>query len=188
MRTDAYDATSWAILVLAHESWHLRGEADEGLANCFGMQSGVEAAQRLGQITEFAPVNIAFADDDLVVRYLNPAAKKTLGKLARLLPVQPEEARVIYDTYVALYRDSANVAFTPMKDGKALDEAEFAQLPEAERELIFSRFWRRDRAKGDSRGLGLAIVSRVAEAHEGSISVDNRPEGGAVFTLRLRPA
>ena len=35
---------------------------------------------------------------------------------------------------VALYRDSANVAFTPMKDGKALDEAEFAQLPEAERE------------------------------------------------------
>ncbi|HEY6610214.1 MAG TPA: Lon-like protease helical domain-containing protein, partial [Pseudomonas sp.] len=35
---------------------------------------------------------------------------------------------------VALYRDSTNIAFTPMKDGKALDEAEFAQLPEAERE------------------------------------------------------
>ena len=39
---------------------------------------------------------------------------------------------------VALYRDSANVAFTPMKDGKALDEAEFAQLPEAERERFHS--------------------------------------------------
>ncbi|MDX5371794.1 MAG: AAA family ATPase [Pseudomonadaceae bacterium] len=35
---------------------------------------------------------------------------------------------------VALYRDSANIAFTPMRDGKALDEADFAQLPEAERE------------------------------------------------------
>lgn len=35
---------------------------------------------------------------------------------------------------VALYRDSSNVAFTPMKDGQALDEAEFAQLPEAVRE------------------------------------------------------
>lgn len=35
---------------------------------------------------------------------------------------------------VALYRDSSNVAFTPMADGKALDEAEFAQLPEALRE------------------------------------------------------
>ncbi|MCL7461931.1 ATP-binding protein [Pseudomonas sp. NW5] len=35
---------------------------------------------------------------------------------------------------IALYRDSSNIAFTPMKDGQALDEAEFAQLPEAERE------------------------------------------------------
>ena len=35
---------------------------------------------------------------------------------------------------IALYRDANNVAFTPMKEGKALDEADFAQLPEAERE------------------------------------------------------
>ncbi len=35
---------------------------------------------------------------------------------------------------VALYRDSSNIAFTPMQDGKALDEAEFAQLPESVRE------------------------------------------------------
>lgn len=35
---------------------------------------------------------------------------------------------------VALYRDASNVAFTPMADGKALDEAEFAQLPEQVRE------------------------------------------------------
>lgn len=39
---------------------------------------------------------------------------------------------------VALYRDSTNIAFTPMADGKALDEAEFAQLPEAERERFHS--------------------------------------------------
>ena len=35
---------------------------------------------------------------------------------------------------IALYRDSTNIAFTPMKDGKSMDEAEFAQLPEIERE------------------------------------------------------
>lgn len=35
---------------------------------------------------------------------------------------------------IALYRDSSNIAFTPMYDGKALDEAEFAQRPESERE------------------------------------------------------
>ena len=61
-------------------------------------------------------------------------------------------------------------------------------VPEADRESIFRRFWRRDRAKGDSRGLGLAIVARVAEAHDGSVTVDARPGGGSIFTLKLRPA
>ena len=42
--------------------------------------------------------------------------------------------RAALEKSVALYRDSTNIAFTPMKEGKALDEAEFAQLPEAERE------------------------------------------------------
>ncbi|MFX9077480.1 ATP-binding protein, partial [Acinetobacter baumannii] len=61
-------------------------------------------------------------------------------------------------------------------------------VPAEERESVFTRFWRRDRSRADSRGLGLAIVARVAAAHEGAVSVDNRPEGGAVFTLRLRLA
>lgn len=35
---------------------------------------------------------------------------------------------------IVLYRDGQNLVFTPMRDGKGLDEAEFSQLPEAERE------------------------------------------------------
>jgi hypothetical protein len=42
--------------------------------------------------------------------------------------------RLALEKDVALYRDSTNIAFTPMLDGKALDEAEFSQLPEADRE------------------------------------------------------
>lgn len=37
-----------AIAVLAHESWHLHGVRDEGLANCYGFQSGVEIGVHLG--------------------------------------------------------------------------------------------------------------------------------------------
>jgi signal transduction histidine kinase len=61
-------------------------------------------------------------------------------------------------------------------------------VPEADREAIFRRFWRRDRESTEGRGLGLAIVSRVAQAHDGSITIEERPGGGAIFTLRLKPA
>lgn len=73
------------------------------------------------------------------------------------------------------------------KDGtvRVLDDG--PGIAEADRESIFRRFWRRDRGRVESRGLGLAIVARVAEAHDGSVTVANRPEGGAVFTLTLRP-
>ncbi|WP_422032282.1 ATP-binding protein [Reyranella sp.] len=69
---------------------------------------------------------------------------------------------------------------------RVLDEG--PGVPSSDRETIFQRFWRRDRARPGSRGLGLAIVTRVAAAHGGTISVDDRPGGGAVFTLRLQPS
>ena len=34
--------------MLAHEAWHLRGEADEGVTNCYAFQSGVGLGERLG--------------------------------------------------------------------------------------------------------------------------------------------
>jgi signal transduction histidine kinase len=39
--------------------------------------------------------------------------------------------------------------------------------------------------KHNASGLGLAIVSRVAEAHGGDLTARNCPEGGAAFTLRI---
>jgi signal transduction histidine kinase len=53
----------------------------------------------------------------------------------------------------------------------------------ADREHIFQRFWRRDRRRPGSAGLGLSIVARIAERHDATVSVGNRPGGGAVFTL-----
>jgi len=39
-----------------------------------------------------------------------------------------------------------------------------------------------------SLGLGLSLVKRIAEAHGGSVSATNRPEGGAVVSLELAVA
>lgn len=38
----------WAVVVLAHEAVHLRGELDEARAECFALQEGVRLATRLG--------------------------------------------------------------------------------------------------------------------------------------------
>jgi signal transduction histidine kinase len=56
-------------------------------------------------------------------------------------------------------------------------------IKDDERELIFQRFWRRDRRRAGSAGLGLSIVQRIADAHAAVLSVENRPTGGAQFSL-----
>jgi signal transduction histidine kinase len=54
-----------------------------------------------------------------------------------------------------------------------------------DRAFLFHRFWRRDRRRAGSAGLGLSIVRRIAEAHMASITVENRKTGGASFSLRF---
>jgi signal transduction histidine kinase len=58
-------------------------------------------------------------------------------------------------------------------------------IAEEERNLIFQRFWRRDRRKPGSTGLGLSIVQRIAELHLAKITVENRRPTGARFSLKF---
>jgi two-component system OmpR family sensor kinase len=58
----------------------------------------------------------------------------------------------------------------------------------ADRELIFDRFYRVDKARSravDGTGLGLAITKWIIDAHGGTITVDSGPQGGAVFEVTL---
>jgi signal transduction histidine kinase len=61
-------------------------------------------------------------------------------------------------------------------------------VAEDERKLIFQRFWRRDRRKAGSTGLGLSIVQRIAELHSATITLENRPTRGARFSIRFLAA
>lgn len=58
-------------------------------------------------------------------------------------------------------------------------------IPASLRDRVTQRFWRADRRDGDGSGLGLAIVKRIVDAHRGQFEIDDAPNGGARFTLRL---
>jgi two-component system sensor histidine kinase MprB len=59
-------------------------------------------------------------------------------------------------------------------------------IPEVALPHVFDRFYRADEARAlPGSGLGLAIVKQVVDGHGGSVTVANRPAGGAVVTMRL---
>lgn len=58
-------------------------------------------------------------------------------------------------------------------------------IPPAQLATIFDLGYQIDPARA-GRGLGLSIVKSIIEAHGGSISASNRPDGGAVFTITLQ--
>ena len=82
--------------------------------------------------------------------------------------------------YVRLSEEDGTSVLRVLDEGSGIPPADLAKL--------FERFYRaqysRDRATGGA-GLGLAIVHAIVTSHGGTIEAANRPEGGAVFTVKL---
>lgn len=58
-------------------------------------------------------------------------------------------------------------------------------IPESSLPKIFDKFYRVTGSKPGGTGLGLSIVKSIVEAHKGSVSAENVPDGGVRFTLEL---
>lgn len=87
---------------------------------------------------------------------------------------------------------------TPVEVTGGLDDGEIvfrvadrgAGIPEAERDRMFTPFYRPVGRVADagSAGLGLSIARRLAEAQRGRLTYRDRDGGGSVFELRLPAA
>ena len=74
----------------------------------------------------------------------------------------------------------ANAIYTEIvisDNGKGIDPADLPHL--------FERFYKGKNASAQSVGIGLALARSIVTAQNGTIKVENRPEGGTRFTLRF---
>jgi signal transduction histidine kinase len=61
-------------------------------------------------------------------------------------------------------------------------------IPDAEQALVFDRYYRSQRTREsgvEGTGLGLYIVSRIAELHGGEAEVESEPGEGATFRVTV---
>ncbi|WP_423919907.1 sensor histidine kinase [Frigoribacterium sp. 2-23] len=78
-------------------------------------------------------------------------------------------------------RDDGGVAVLTVDD-------DGAGVADSDRERVFERFVRLDEARArdaGGSGLGLAIVREIIRVHDGTVSVESSPLGGARFVVRL---
>lgn len=167
----------------------------------------IEAMSRVvGQLLDIAELE-AFAIDPAEVADLQAATAEVAGFVAPLALEQGREIELLGTTAPVLVKGNAEmikrairnlaenairhaprdtvVEFVVEESGTVSVQDRGPGISGEERELIFHRFWRRDRNSQGSSGLGLSIVQRIAELHGATIEVENRPAGGACFSLHF---
>ncbi|WP_298107243.1 cell wall metabolism sensor histidine kinase WalK [Bradyrhizobium sp.] len=167
----------------------------------------IEAMSRVvGQLLDIAELE-AFAIDPAEVADLQAATAEVAGFVAPLALEQGREIELLGTTAPVLVKGNAEmikrairnlaenairhtprdtvVEFVVEESGTVSVQDRGPGISGEERELIFHRFWRHDRNSQGSSGLGLSIVQRIAELHGATVEVENRPAGGACFSLHF---
>ena len=130
------------------------------------IQNFVEAADRKGMDLGFDLSQVTIRGDSFLLRDM---IDNLVDNAIRYTPPQGRvtvSCRAVGDTGVLTVED----------DGPG--------VPAAERELVFSRFYRLSNHTGGS-GLGLAIVRDIALAHGASVMLDAADGGGTRVTVRF---
>jgi two-component system, OmpR family, sensor histidine kinase KdpD len=78
---------------------------------------------------------------------------------------------------IKMFKDNDNFVTQVMDRGKG--------FPEGETEKVFNKFYRVEGSHPGGTGLGLSIVKGFVSAHNGTVSIENRKNGGSVVTVRL---
>ncbi len=78
---------------------------------------------------------------------------------------------------IKFFYDSGSLIIQVMDRGKG--------FPATELSSVFNKFYRGKDALAGGTGLGLSIVKGFVEAHKGTVTAENRKNGGALFTIKI---
>jgi two-component system sensor histidine kinase MprB len=145
-----------------------------------------------------APPNLydILALDDLVERAVDRSRRHwpAITFHSAIEPVQVRGVAARLDRAVANMLDNAGKFSPPgsyvdvqlSADGVLAVADRGPGVPDQSLPFVFDRFYRADEARAlPGSGLGLAIVKQVVDEHGGSITLVNRPGGGALATMTL---
>jgi len=94
----------------------------------------------------------------------------------------------LVDNAVKFSPDGATV-HVHLVDGVLTIWDEGPGIADADLPHVFERFYRSDKARNTpGTGLGLSIVAHTVATHGGTVTAENGPGGGALFTVKLPPA
>jgi len=120
-------------------------------------------AQRIDVDLDVPPNTLLTADREMVRRAL-------MNLVLNSIDVMPDGGELVITSFEG-------------KQGFELEVADSGPgLNDEQQRRAFEPFYS---TKQNGTGLGLAIVYHVAEAHGGTVTIMNCPEGGAAFTIRI---
>jgi signal transduction histidine kinase len=181
---ETIDQTAWTAELA--EGHHRLGQLVDDLLELASLDGG-QPSRRL-------PTNLAHMATDAARRPAPTGVELRLGAIhpATVIgePVQLERIITNLVDNALRYAHATVTLDVACRNGQAeLTVADDGPgIPPTDRQRIFDRFVRLDdhRARpGGGSGLGLALVHDLVAAHSGAVTVGDRPDGGAVFTVRL---
>jgi signal transduction histidine kinase len=192
------DALDVALRWMASRS-AIRGlteEIERGASRVFDLVSAVKGFTHMDQVPVAQPVDVGRGLRDTTIVLRSKATSKsvslTFDAAADLPPVQGVAAELnqiwanLVDNALDAVGAGGRVAVTARRDGhrvvvEVTDDG--PGIPADIRERIFDPFFS-TKDVGQGVGLGLDIVRRTLERHDGEIDVESRP-GRTVFRVRL---
>ncbi|MFL5777570.1 MAG: sensor histidine kinase [Chloroflexota bacterium] len=173
---------------ISAEADHLTTLVDDLLLLARSDSGQIEVAREpvdLGDIAADAAASIAVAARDRGVRItVDPEPAIVTGDHARLRQLvliladnaarhSPADGTVT----IRVRREAGSGELTVSDEGPGIRAEDGPHL--------FDRFYRAPGSPGGGTGLGLAIAAWIVTRHGGTIGAANRPQGGAIFSVRI---